>query len=706
MRPTWLIAMLGALMAAGLPAISVGEGPPAAADTVGPYALVSVAGSSLSDVSAAPPYDLSPAFSSSTTDYVLRCNAGTNQVTLKLSAATGGISVGTNQQSSHVSGTSVVVTLSVTPNQAILVYAPDPSSQGSTPAQYWIRCLPPDFPPIQVNRAGPSSPGWTPGYYFTADVDTSPTPYAMVLDGNGTPVWYQALPPTAGGATNVEPLPDDTIAWSPNLGPGIGAGLNGNAYTGFDLRTQSTIDPLAAAVSPTDQHELWPLPNGDRLMISTPVITGVDLSTLGDGAVFFANTSAPASAADGNVVDCVVQEVNPSNQAVWSWRASQHIGLDEVNTSGNPGPPWNLQTLNGSPAADLYHCNSVSMDEDSSSPYFGDVLVSMRHLDAVLLIDPATGDVIWKMGGTPLTVGDPEDGQGTPAQYLAVSDDSEGGFCGQHDARFVATPDPAVEDVSVYDDHTDCPGAARGVELAVDATAGTATPDYQYPQPQGLSVPATGSFRRMPGAGNAIGSGTSLVGWGITSGDFLSGFTEVDSGGNVLCDIRFPDGGFLYRAVKVGASDVDLPLLRQTAGWTGTAIPPPPPGPVVTAVSPVSGPTGGGTSVTITGSGFTGASSVTFGGHPAAFSVPSAGTVVATSPADVGPGSVDIVVTAPGGRPPMWRPTNSPTPGHRRLSSWAWHRPMTVTATGWWHPTGACSPAATPAPTVRRATLP
>ncbi len=284
--------------------------------------------------------------------------------------------------------------------------------------------------------------------------------------------------------------------------------------------------------------------------------------------------------------------MNPSNQAVWTWDAAPHIGLDEVNTaSGLPyaGPAWGLFSAKGVSAADIYHCNSVAVDEDSSSPYFGDVLVSMRHLNAVFLIDRATGNVIWKLGGTAFTSGDPEVAQDVPAQHLALTGDSETQFCGQHDARFVPTPNPAVEDVSVFDDHTNCVGAARGVEYALDTGAGTATPDWQYAQPDGNAVAATGSFRRIPDAADDIGSGTSVIGWGISEG-FPSGLTEVDSTGKVLCDIRFADGDVLYRAIKVDASQVNLGLLRETAGWS-------PPG-SVTLDEPVVGmaatPYGGG----------------------------------------------------------------------------------------------------------------
>ncbi|HEY6473080.1 MAG TPA: aryl-sulfate sulfotransferase, partial [Acidimicrobiales bacterium] len=554
-------------------AASVSVAQPAAAATASPYALVAVDGASLGGITVASPYTLNPVFSPATTDYDVSCQTGTNQISLALTGNGGPITVSTNQQSSVSGTTTVTVSLAVAPNQAIVIYAPSPGGAPGT-TQYWVRCLPPDFPTLQVNQAGPASPGWTPGYYFTGNLTSfNGAYYAMVLDGNGVPVWYQKLPGV--GPSNVEPLPNGTIVWSPNYGPGFGTGDNINAYTGFDLSTQTTIASLPAAVTPTDPHELAPLPNGDRMMISTPLVTE-DLSTLGNGS-----GGTPASDANNTAVDCVVQEVNPNNQAVWTWDAATHVGLDEVNTqSGSPyaGPAWGLSNVDGGPVADIYHCNSVAVDEDPSSPYNGDVLVSMRYLNAVFLIDRATGNVIWKLGGTAFTSNDPEVAQDVPAQHLNLTGDSETQFCGQHDARFVPTPNPAVEDVSVFDDHTGCVGAARGVEYALDTTAGTATPDWQYAQPEGLSVLATGSFRRMPDASNDIGSGSSVIGWGIST-SFPSGFTEVDGDGNVLTDIRFTDGDTLYRAIKVDATQVNLQLLRQTAGWTGTTIPPPPTAP-------------------------------------------------------------------------------------------------------------------------------
>ena len=76
-----------------------------------------------------------------------------------------------------------------------------------------------------------------------------------------------------------------------------------------------------------------------------------------------------------------------------------------------------------------------------------------------------------------------------------------------------------------------------------------------------------------------------------------------------------------------------------------------PPAPAITGISPSSGPAAGGTTVTITGSGFTGATRVAFGGVAAtSFNVASATRITAVSPAETG--AHYIVVTGPGGTSP------------------------------------------------------
>jgi IPT/TIG domain len=81
---------------------------------------------------------------------------------------------------------------------------------------------------------------------------------------------------------------------------------------------------------------------------------------------------------------------------------------------------------------------------------------------------------------------------------------------------------------------------------------------------------------------------------------------------------------------------------KQRLGSTASA-------PTVTKVVPKTGPTTGGTSVTITGTGFAGATAVKFGSTSATkFTVNSATSITATSPA-AAPGLVDVTVTTPAG---------------------------------------------------------
>jgi hypothetical protein len=73
-----------------------------------------------------------------------------------------------------------------------------------------------------------------------------------------------------------------------------------------------------------------------------------------------------------------------------------------------------------------------------------------------------------------------------------------------------------------------------------------------------------------------------------------------------------------------------------------------PPIPTVANILPASGPVAGGTTVTITGTDFTGATKVQFGATAASFTVNTDKQITAVSPAHTA-GWVDVTVTTPGG---------------------------------------------------------
>jgi Arylsulfotransferase (ASST) len=482
---------------------------------------VQVTGSPLSNVTSSP-LSLAPVFDQTITDYVWRCQSGTNMLQLTLTAISGGaITV-----DGHT-GPILTVQESLVENQAVIVSAPDPSHPNEPPIQYWIRCLPHDFPQLSAIKPGTPPPGW----YLTGNV----TPaggfgtYAMVLDNNGTPVWYRKS--ASSGVFDVTLLSDGTIAWASGSG---GFGTNPNAaFEDFNLETEATLW-LKSPVSPMDFHELEEMPNGDLMILASPLKSNVDLTALG-----FSSSAT--------IVDCVVQEVGPSGQLVWQWRASDHI------STGESTHPMSTK-VNGQSVYDIYHCNSIDTDIVS-----GDVLLSSRQTDSVYLIDETTSRIIWKMGGNSLNHDD--------AQILTISDDPVGGFHAQHDARF--QPDG---DISLYDDQTwDIGLAARGVEYHIDTDAGTATLVWSYASPDGHDAMATGSFRRLDGGND------NVIGWGVKANTL---FTEVDADSNVMLNVAFPAGVFAYRVQKVATTAINHSLLRTTAGLR-PAVPPPLPQPAI-----------------------------------------------------------------------------------------------------------------------------
>jgi hypothetical protein len=137
------------------------------------------------------------------------------------------------------------------------------------------------------------------------------------------------------------------------------------------------------------------------------------------------------------------------------------------------------------------------------------------------------------------------------------------------------------------------------------------------------------------------------------SGTGLKGATVVSFGGTAAPFTVVSDTRINATAPPHAAGGVPV-TVRTPAGlspprtYTYEEPPPPGPPPVVLLVAPAAGSMDGGTVVTITGTGFTGATAVAFGGTAAAFAVDSATSITATTPAHA-PGPVEVAVTTPNG---------------------------------------------------------
>ena len=223
-------------------------------------------------------------------------------------------------------------------------------------------------------------------------------------------------------------------------------------------------------------------------------------------------------------------------------------------------------------------------------------------------------------------------------------------FTGATKVAFGGTAGTALTVVSATQLKITSPAKAAGaVDVQVTTPGGTSaavTADkYTYVAPP----PAPVVTAISPASGTTAG-GTVVT---VTGSNF-TGATKVAFGGTAgtaLTVVSATQLKITSPAKAAGAVDVQV----TTPGGTSAAVTaeknrrPPPPAPVVTAISPASGTTAGGTVVTVTGSNFTGATKVAFGGTAGtALTAVSATQLKITSPAKAA-GAVDVQVTTPGG---------------------------------------------------------
>jgi len=181
-----------------------------------------------------------------------------------------------------------------------------------------------------------------------------------------------------------------------------------------------------------------------------------------------------------------------------------------------------------------------------------------------------------------------------------------------------------------------------------------ATVDVTVSNPVGPSNPGSFTFTPLisvttvdPAFGPEAG-GTDVT----ITGTCFTGATGVDFGGVAGTSVTVVDDSTITVTAPPGTGLVDVTVHGTVAcGGDGTLADAfqyiQPDAPVITGITPDSGPATGGTPVTITGSGFTGATGVTFDGVAAtAFVVVDDTTItVVTPPHAVGP--VDVVVVHP-----------------------------------------------------------
>jgi hypothetical protein len=259
---------------------------------------------------------------------------------------------------------------------------------------------------------------------------------------------------------------------------------------------------------------------------------------------------------------------------------------------------------------------------------------------SVTAISPASGPVA---GGTPMTI------RGT-------------GLVGA--SRVAFGPNTATNVVAV-----------SGTELTATSPAGSGNVEVTVTTPAGTSAVSSGdrfAYGAVPGAPTDVIAAegftcnllvTLEAPAGVGSSPILTYTVTAVGGGYVFTDVgvltlgvismhmtAVPDGIYSFTAHATnatGSGPESAPSNQVLASGCSPA-----PVPAVTSIAPMSGPVAGGTSVTVTGTGFEAPLTVAFGDNAATdVVVVSETTITATSPAGTGVvPTVDVVVLAIGGK--------------------------------------------------------
>ncbi len=233
-------------------------------------------------------------------------------------------------------------------------------------------------------------------------------------------------------------------------------------------------------------------------------------------------------------------------------------------------------------------------------------------------------------------------GAGSPAGGNTVTITGTG-FTTDSSVAFGSSPASNVNVVSPTEIQATAPaGSAGTVALTVTTDAGTSAGyDYIYGGPTVSGV--------SPDAGLTAG-GTTVT---ITGTGFSSFDSTVDFGSTEAFDVYVVSSTEITASAPAEAAGPPVDVTVTTpAGTSATSAEDEYTygGPAVSGISPDAGPVTGGTSVSISGSGFTPDSTVDFGSSAASgVDVVSPTEITASAPAGTAGLSIDVTVTTPAG---------------------------------------------------------
>ncbi|HEV3387558.1 MAG TPA: arylsulfotransferase family protein [Solirubrobacteraceae bacterium] len=340
---------------------------------------------------------------------------------------------------------------------------------------------------------------------------------AMILDKQGTLVWFQPVPQGDMAADlQVQTYEGQHVLtwWQGYSGAGVGAGedvIENSAYR--QIAVVHAANGLFA-----DLHEFRLTPHGTALITAYYPV--------------FWNATDVHMSPRQVVLDSVVQEIDvKTGLLLFQWDSLDHVPLSDAYEPAvtSAGAPF-----------DYFHINSVQLQPD------GNLLISARNTWAAYEVDHRTGQVVWTLGG----------------KNSSYKLGSGAEFAFQHDVRLHTDTDPTV---TLFDDGAGPPkvhSESRGMVVRLDDKNMTATLVDQQVHSPALAASFEGNVQELPG-------GDDFLGWGQQPY-----FSEYNDHGQVVFDGRFVGNNSSYRAYRFPwiGTPTTLPSVTTTTSGATTNV--------------------------------------------------------------------------------------------------------------------------------------
>jgi hypothetical protein len=342
--------------------------------------------------------------------------------------------------------------------------------------------VPSDFPLMGVTVNDNPSEG---KFFLNNWSDTNP--YLLILDNTGAPYFYRR---TSGRECDFKLQANGILTAYHGRTPDFPS----PAFIGTDSTYAVTDTFFAAPGYEVDEHELRVLENGHYFLVALDHRT-VDMSAIVQGGkrnavVHFTH----------------LQEFDSQGNLVLHFDSQENLDLADIVLEDPTRTNVNFP-----------HMNAIEIDED------GHILVSCRHLSAVLKIHRQTGAIIWQLGGK--------------KNEFTFIDDPLGQFECQHAIRLTGH-----NRLLIFDNgNLHFPPTSRAVEYELDMDAKTATLIWEYRQETGTACSYyMGNAQRLP-------NGNTLINWAIGPRPKA---TEVRPDGSKAFEMNFINQYHTYRTQK------------------------------------------------------------------------------------------------------------------------------------------------------------